>query len=144
MDNIEVTKFSELSGYLKTKSPNDIVNVEVLRDDVIKVIPVTLSKSETVMVDFMDMQLRNIPNDIKKEYNIESGVIVAETENAWLYRRLGISRGYVITGINDNKIKSIEDISVLKNKYGSDFSKNLKKIEFINRNLEKKEVIFDR
>ena len=55
-----------------------------------------------------------------------------------------MSSGYVITGINDKEIKSIDDISVLKNKYGSDFTKNLKKIEFINRNLEKKEVIFDR
>ncbi|MCC1484774.1 trypsin-like peptidase domain-containing protein [Winogradskyella immobilis] len=144
LDNIKISKFSDLSGYLKTKNPNDVINVEVLRDDEIKVIPVTLSKSEVVIIDFMDMQLRNIPNEIKKEYNIESGVIVTETENAWLYRKLGMSSGYVITGINDKEIKSIDDISVLKNKYGSDFTKNLKKIEFINRNLEKKEVIFDR
>jgi serine protease DegQ len=144
LDKIDISKFSDLSGYLKTKNPNDVVNVEVLRANELKVIPVKLTKSEIMIVDFMDMQLRNLPQKIKTDYNIKSGVIVQETNNAWLYKRLRLSPGYIITGINGKKIESVEDITKLKQKYGKDFTKNLKKLEFINRNLEKKEVIFDR
>ena len=36
IDNVEINKFSDLSGYLKTKSPNDVVNAEILRGNNLK------------------------------------------------------------------------------------------------------------
>ena len=65
-----------------------------------------------------------------------------KTNNKWLHSKLGISKGYIITGINDTKIETIEDISKLKEKYGDDILENIEKLEYLNRNLEKKEVIF--
>ena len=142
LDNVEITKFSELKGYLKSKSPDDVVNVEVLRDDTIKSIPVTLTKSKTLSVDFMNMELKDISEKVKSVYDTDHGVMVKETQNAWLYKNLGISPGYIITKINDKKIASIEDIKILKKEYGSNFEDQIVKLEYINRNLEKKEVIF--
>lgn len=142
LDNIEVTKFSDLSGYLKTKRPNDIVNVEVLRNDEFKVIPVKLTKSEIIRVEFMNMTFRNIPKSLKENYDITNGVIIEETENRWLYNKIGIREGYIITAINDEKIESISDINTLKERYGSDFDKYINRLEYIDRNLNKKEVIF--
>ena len=68
LDNVEINKFSDLSGYLKTKSPNDVVNVEVLRGNNIKNISVTLTNKEDLYVEFMDMQLRDIPLKAKQKY----------------------------------------------------------------------------
>ena len=31
IDNVEISKFSDLSGYLKTKRPDDVVNVEIIK-----------------------------------------------------------------------------------------------------------------
>ena len=142
LDAIGITKFEDLSGYLKSKRPNDIINVEILRDNELKTIPVTLTKTDILLVDFMKMELTNLSNSVKEEYNIEYGVLVQKSKNKWLYSNLGITEGYIITGINDVKIKSIQDISKLKTKYGDDIIENIKKLEFINTNLEKKEVIF--
>jgi Do/DeqQ family serine protease len=142
LDNVEISKFSDLSGYLKTKRPNDIVNVEVLRDSEIKYIPVTLSKRDIVTVDFIDMELRNLPQKLKKDTEIKEGVVVQSNKNKFLYTKLGIRPGYIITGINDIPIKTIEDISDFVAKYGSKSQESIFKLEYMNTKLERKEVIF--
>ena len=90
----------------------------------------------------MKMELQDLSDSFKKEYNIDYGVMVKNTENKWLYSNLGISPGYIITGINDMKIENIEDISKIKDKYGDNIMENIKKLEYINKRQEKKEVIF--
>ncbi|MDO1500222.1 trypsin-like peptidase domain-containing protein [Winogradskyella maritima] len=142
LDNIEVNKFTELTGYLKSKSPDEVVNVTILRDDDLRVVPVRLTKKEDLTETFMDMTLRDIAPSVKKKYDINNGVLIQENNNSWLRNKVGIGRGYIITGINDVKIESVEDIRALKAKYGDDFIDNLNKIEYLNGRLERKEVIF--
>jgi len=138
IDNIKISKFSDLSGYLNTKRPNDIVNVTLIRNGSEKVIPVKLSKSEIMTVEYLDMQLRNIPKKIKKENNIENGVIVVKNENYALYKNLGIQPNYIITEINGQKINSVDDINNIKQKYGNEVSK----IGIINNKGQKENFIF--
>ncbi|MDD7887439.1 trypsin-like peptidase domain-containing protein [Flavivirga sp. 57AJ16] len=142
LDNIKISNFPELSGYIKTKRPNDIVNVELLRDNKLKSFSVSLTKTAIFSVNFMKMELQDLSDSFKEKYNIDYGVMVKNTKNQWLYSNLGISEGYIITGINDTKIETIEDISKLKEKYGDDILENIKKLEYINTRKEKKEVIF--
>ncbi|MCL4134121.1 UNVERIFIED_CONTAM: hypothetical protein GTU68_014511, partial [Idotea baltica] len=40
IDGVEINKFSDLTGYLKTKSPDDVVNVTLLRDGDKEILPV--------------------------------------------------------------------------------------------------------
>ncbi len=141
IDNITISKFSDLSGYLSTKRPDDVVNLNIIRNGSEKTIPVTLSKSEIATIDFLSMQLRNIPNDIKKSSKIDHGVVVIKNENYVLYKNLGINRGYVITEINDQQIKNVDDIQKLKLKFGDD-EKNLKKMSVINSSGQKESFIF--
>lgn len=142
LDNIEISKFEDLSGYIKTKRPNDVVNVELLRDGEIQTVNVTLTNPEVFSVNFMKMELQDLSEGFKKEYNIDYGVMVKDTKNKWLFSNLGIKEGYIITGINDTKIETIQDIAKLKDKYGDDMMDDIKKLEYINRYKEKKEVLF--
>jgi S1-C subfamily serine protease len=144
LDNVEINKFSDLSGYLKTKSPNDVVNVEVLRGNNIKNISVTLTNKEDLYVEFMDMQLRDIPLKAKQKYpELEKGVMISQNRNPYFYNKVGLREGYVITAINGVKVESIEDINALKAKYNDeDFFKSLNKLEFLDGSLEKKEILF--
>jgi S1-C subfamily serine protease len=50
IDGIKISKFSDLKGFLNTKSPNDIVEVKILRENEIKNINVKLEKLSTVYV----------------------------------------------------------------------------------------------
>lgn len=141
IDNIEITKFSDLSGYLKTKRPNDVVNVEIIRDEAIKILPVTLSKIDILTIDFMNMELKNISEQRKLEANISYGVEVVKNNNDWLSENLGISSNYIITDINNIKIENIEDISVLKQKFGENAEQYIKKIGLINKNGEREQFV---
>ncbi len=142
LDHIEISKFEDLKGYLKTKRPNDVVNVKLLRNDELLTIPVTISKTDIFSVKFMNMEFRDLSTSIKEKYEIPNGVQVSKTSNKYLYSNLGITEGYIITEINNKKIESIQDISKLKEKYGDDFVENLEQLAYINTRLEKKEVIF--
>ena len=141
IDNINISKFSDLSGYLSTKRPDDVVNLNIIRNGKEKTIPVTLSKSEIATIDFLNMQLRNIPNDIKKSSNIDHGVVVIKNQNYALYKNLGIDRGYVITSINDEPIKTVNDIMKLKQQIGND-EKAVRKMSVINSSGQKESFIF--
>lgn len=142
LDNIEISKFEDLTGYIKTKRPNDKVNVEVFRDNKPMSFTVALTKPDVFSVNFIDMELQDLPSDLKEKFKIEYGVMIKNTKNKWLYSNLGITEGYIITGINDVKIESIQDISKLKKKYGEDLLDKIKKLEYINLRGDKKEVIF--
>ncbi|RKE95051.1 trypsin-like peptidase domain-containing protein [Ichthyenterobacterium magnum] len=142
LDDIEISKFSDLSGYLSTKRPNDVVNVELLRDDKVKTFSVTLSKNEILTFDFMNMQLKNLPDNFKKQNDISHGVVVQENKNSWLYSKLGITKGYIITDINDKKINSVEDLKTIKEKYGNTLEDNIDKIGLINRQGKREQFIF--
>jgi len=143
LDNIEISKFADLKGYLKSKSPNDIIDVQVLRDDEMRVFPVKLSKSDLTSIDFIDMELSNLPKQLKEKYDIDKGVMVTETENIFLYKRLGIARGAIITGINDMEINNVEDIAKFKQRYGSDVEDHLERLKYItDTSMTEKEVYF--
>lgn len=142
IDNITIAKFSDLSGYLSTKRPNDVVDLYIIRNGSEKKIPVTLSKSEIMTIEFLDMQLRNIPSEVKKSSNIANGVAVIKNENYALYKNLGINSGYVITEINGEVIKNVDDIMKLKLKYGDDLEKNIKKLSVITSSGQKESFIF--
>ncbi|WP_040254328.1 trypsin-like peptidase domain-containing protein [Psychroserpens mesophilus] len=141
IDNIEISKFSDLSGYLKTKRPDDVVNVEIIRDGKVKILPVALSKTDILTVEFMNMQLKNLSEERKRENNISYGVEVVKNDNDWLSENLGVSSKYIITDINNVKINNIEDIAILKQKFGANPEQYIKKIGLINKEGEKEQFL---
>lgn len=142
IDNVKISKFADLTGYLNTKRPNDVVNVLILRDNSEKTLPVTLSKFEILTTEFLNIQVKNISTELKEKYEIEHGVLVTKNDNYWLYQKIGLNKGFIITDINDVQINSIDDISELKSKYGKEFEKNIEKISLINTRGQKQSFIF--
>ncbi len=134
LDNVKVSKFSDLSGYLSAKRPGDVVNVTVDRDDRLRTLPVTLSK--TTRVQLLNMELKNITKDDKKRFDIKGGAKVTANQNDQL-RRLGLEQGIIITQINETTIQNIEDIERVKSS-GND----LEKIVYINAYGETERLIF--
>lgn len=142
IDDIKITKFADMTGYLNTKRPNDIVNVTILRNGEESMFPVTLSKSEIMSIQFMDMELRNIPESIKKEYDIDTGLLVTKNDNYRLYKKVGLNTGYIITEINGVELSSIEDLVSLQKKYGNKLEEHIEKMGIINRNGQRIELYF--
>ncbi len=108
LDGYKVSGFSDLVGYLGSKRPNDIVQVSVVRNGDEKIIPVTLIKLETIEIDDLGVEVKNTSTAELKQRGIPYGVTVtrALTPDMAQYNLIGI----VITNINDQPIKDIDDV----------------------------------
>jgi Do/DeqQ family serine protease len=73
IDGVEINKFSDLAGYLKTKSPDDVVNVTLLRNGDEEILPVTLLKPSTYSVETIGF-VKNASKKELKQSNTEYGV----------------------------------------------------------------------
>lgn len=142
IDEIRINKFTDLKGYINTKRPNDVVSVTILRDGKETVLAVTLSKSEIMTVQFMDMELSNIPSSFKNEYKIESGLLVSKNDNYQLYKKIGLKPGYIITEINGIMLNTVEDLVELNQKYNNKLEDKIEKMGIINRNGQRIELYF--
>ena len=134
LDKLKIAKFSDLSGYLSTKRPGDIILVGLVREGENISLDVKLEKNENI--EFIGMQLKNMSLEELSEFNIESGVKVLNHRNNSLYR-MGIKPGYVLTEINGESIKSTDDLS------GFDSNTKISQITFISPEGEKERLIFE-
>lgn len=140
IDNVSINKFSDLTGYLKTKSPDDVVNVTLLRNGSEKVMPVTLLKPSSYKLQTIGT-IKNASEKELKKSNTDFGVKISEFDKSYKadWNRSGIVEGNIITKINGKKLYSVEDAqNAIKTR---EFNEPLQ-IEIINNEGEKKDFIF--
>lgn len=142
IENIKIKKFTDLKGFLNSKSPNDVVNVTVLRDGKQKTFSVTLLKNQTLAVPIIGIIKNAKPEDLRK-YKTKNGVKISRltTNKSYLSYWIsnGVKEGDIITSINNSKVNSIEDVQeVLKNRHPNE----LLRIELINSKGEKERYNF--
>jgi len=111
IDGIKISKFSDLKGFLNTKSPNDIVAVKILRKKESKTVNVKLEKLTTIYVPIIGTLKELSTNDLKKK-NIEFGLELQSLSEYYKQEWIsdGVDEGSIIIGINDIKVNSINDV----------------------------------
>lgn len=112
VDNVEINKFSDLTGYLKTKSPNDIVKVTFIRDGDEEIVPVTLLKPSITLLQTIGY-VKNATDADLKRYNIDYGVKISkfyEDNYKDYWNKNGVEEGSIVTKINGKKLYSVDDV----------------------------------
>ena len=124
MDNVKISKFSDLQGFLGSKRPGDVVNVTVLRNNSQKVISTKLKnqfgKYEFGNTDFTNYfigELKPIPKKEAKRFDISYGVIIVDLKNKNLQQRYGIANGDIILTIEDKKVTTVNEVEQLLKRY---------------------------
>lgn len=118
IDNIDITKFSDLSGYLNTKRPGDDVQVTILRDDNLKTIQATLLRNQSFTIPQFGV-LKNANASELKKYGVSSGVKIAQLGEAYAkyLRANNVNEGNIIISINNEKVKDVDDVQeIIKNR----------------------------
>jgi Do/DeqQ family serine protease len=140
LDNINISKFSDLKGFLNSKSPNDIVNVKVLRNGNEKIFPVKLLKNSTIDFPVIGL-LKEVSKTELKKHKTSYGLKISRLNNKYqsYWRKNGIKEGNIITTINGIKLTSIEDVEKILNNRSNDSSL---RIELINDKGEKERYNF--
>src|SRR5690606_21130038 len=140
IDNIKVSKFSDLTGHISAKRVNDIVDLKIMRDGDIKNVRVTLTKNETTVLPFVGQVKNAKPEDLKK-YKASNGVKITELSQKYIdeWKNNGVKEGSIITAINDQKVNSVDDVQ----KITKNLSRNEPlRIEIMNANGEKERYYF--
>ena len=111
LDNITINTFSELSGYINTKRPNDKVQVSYIRDGKTESVAVNLVKNDIIKTEFKGLELQNIDGAEKKKYKIDYGVKITEVINPNLKQYADELQGSIILSIDNVKAIDVETVS---------------------------------
>lgn len=124
MDNVKITKFSDLQGFLGSKRPGDKVAVRVIRNESEKIFQVRLKnqfgKLKYGSTDFSNYfigELKPISKSDANRFEINYGVKIIKLKNKGLQETYGIQSGDIILAIEEQKVNSANDVERLLKKY---------------------------
>jgi Do/DeqQ family serine protease len=135
IEDVKITKFSDLKGQLNAKRPGDKINVTVLRDDEFLLKVVELSENKILKVNRLGFSVKKLSSKEAKKLDIKNGVKIVNIQR----RDLESLEGFVLVEINGKKIKTVDEAERLlsaKSQYG-----NLK-LGIVNKEGEKENYIF--
>ncbi len=109
IDGIKINKFSDLIGYLRSKRPNDKVDLLILRDgkSIHKTVELLDNSAYVYTIEEIGISVQEQTESDKDRFNGQNGVLISDTNE--YNSRLGL-KGRLLVGINDEKIDSIEDV----------------------------------
>ena len=121
IDGKKVTKMSELQEYLNGKRPGDKVSITYLRNKKSITKSTTLKNAQgntnvvkPADIDVLGGNFREITAEQKQNLNISYGLEVLKVNNGAL-KEAGINRGFIIQKINDEPIKTLDELqSIVK------------------------------
>ncbi|WP_034921252.1 trypsin-like peptidase domain-containing protein [Gillisia sp. CAL575] len=113
IDNIEIKKMADLTGYLGSKRPKDVVKVKILRDGAERELTVTLTKYETFAIEKIGLEITNASKMDLKEYKTTNGVKISRALKGDKQSQALI--GIIITKINDQKVNDVDEVKRVLN-----------------------------
>jgi len=105
VNNIKISKFSELSGQLKAKRPGEYVDITVERNGKQVTKKVKLSKRDTFVSRNFGVILKDLNNKELKSLSLDTGVKITRNVNRAL-SYYGVEEGYILVSINKIKVSS--------------------------------------
>ena len=105
VNNIKISKFSELSGQLKAKRPGEYVDITVERNGKQVTKKVKLSKRDTFVSRNFGVILKDLNKKELKSLSLDTGVKITRNVNRAL-SYYGVEEGYILVSINKIKVSS--------------------------------------
>ena len=116
VDGQKVTRMAELQEIIAKKRPGDKVSLTYMRDKKKQTETITLKNEQGntkvvkhADIDVLGANFREIGKEVKSQLNISYGLEVTKV-NKGKMSEAGISRGFIIQRVNDESIKTIEDL----------------------------------
>ena len=111
LDDKKINGFAELTAYINTKRPNDVVQVRIVRDEKEKTIQVKLCKKELLNYEFNGIEFEDIDAADKKKFRIKEGVKIKTLSNPDYTEYANLLNGAIILSIDGQKAKDMETVS---------------------------------
>ena len=108
INNVKISKFSELKGQLTAKRPGDYVNVTIEREGELITKKVVLNKKDTFNSRTLNISLKDVTDKEKKKFDIKGGAKIIQNNNRTL-NYYGITEGYIITKVNSKPVTTASE-----------------------------------
>ena len=116
IDGKKIKKITELWEYLANKRPGDKITLTFLHNKKSKTETVTLKNAQgntnvvkNADLDILGCSFREVNESEKSQLNITFGLCVMKV-NDGIFKEHGISKGFIIQRVNDETIKTIDDL----------------------------------
>lgn len=111
LDDKKINSFAELTAHINTKRPNDVVQVNILRNGKQKTIPVKLTKKEMLNYEFNGIEFEDIDASDKKQFRIKEGIKIKSIANPDYAEYAELLNGAIILSIDGQVAKDMETVS---------------------------------
>ena len=138
LDNVKIHKYSDLSGYIASKRPGDVIKVTYERDNKEQIANITLKKNTTYVIQSLGLEVKNLSEADHKRFKTKSGVKITAAGQFYEYNNINII-GKVLLSVNG---KAIKDVDELKNTMSNLSSRNRNSLEILNDKGEKERFFF--
>ncbi len=103
IENVKISKFSDLKGQLTARRPGEHVNVTVNRNGTYLTKIVELSKRNTYASINFGIVLKDLTEEEKKLKKIKNGAKIISAQNP-VFKKFNVGNDYVITKINNIEV----------------------------------------
>ncbi len=136
VDDINVQRFSDLTGYISTKRPGDSVDLSIERNGELMNVPVVLKERQAIILPVMGLEVKNLNTEDKKRFKTKKGVKIIGVPET--YRGYGLE-DKVLLSVDGKEIENIQDA---KNLFGSISRYGKTSITMLNQKGERERLIF--
>ncbi|MEO9570581.1 MAG: trypsin-like peptidase domain-containing protein [Polaribacter sp.] len=139
VNNVKISKYSELRGQLTAKRPGEFVDITVDRDGEFITKSVKLSKKDSYFSRSLNVMLKDLTKKELKKYKLTRGAKISQNGNKNL-DYYGVKEGYIITEINKKPVLNASAaVKAIEESYGKG---NTIYIEVINLEGERERYAF--
>ena len=139
VNNVKISKFSELRGQLTAKRPGEFVDITVIRDGEFMTKKVELSKKDTFVSRSFNIILKDLTKKERNTYNLKGGAKIVRNANKSL-DYYGVKEGYIIIEINKKVVSNASEAAKILDT--SNTNGNPVYIEVINLEGERERYAF--
>ncbi|WP_299109971.1 trypsin-like peptidase domain-containing protein [uncultured Tenacibaculum sp.] len=109
VNDVKISKYSDLKGQLTAKRPGEYINVTVDRDgeELTKVVELT-ELIELPISQVLQTEFEEVTKEEKQKFKIEGGAKIKRTENV-AFKQFDVGEGYILTKINGKQVSSAKE-----------------------------------
>ena len=117
INNVKISKFSELKGQLTAKRPNEVIDVTIERNGEIIIKRVKLSKSiERYITTVFQWELKNLSKEEMKKLNVSNGVQIIRTGKD---KKENSLKNYIILKVNGKSATDAKETAKILDELGT-------------------------
>ncbi|CEN53052.1 putative periplasmic serine protease do/hhoA-like protein (fragment) [Capnocytophaga canimorsus] len=138
IDNVRIHKFSDLTGYIASKRPGDVLKVLFERNAKEKTVNITLQKNATYIINSLGLEVKNLSDKDKSTFKTKNGVKITGASQFYEFHNVKMT-GKVLLSVNGNTFKDVDE---LKNILSQLSSNQRNSLELLNEKGEKERFFF--